>query len=156
MARDIVGGYKLNLWERLSGAPHPVKSFGASFWYETAPEAPVTETLVGEAKAEVAVVGGGYLGLSAALHLAEAGVDVALLEADEAGFGASGRNTGFVVPNLLTGLDPKLMREALGTERGDLLCRTLGEGGDLIFDLIRRHNIDCEGRQSGWIQPLHT
>ncbi|MBT6138734.1 MAG: FAD-binding oxidoreductase [Rhodospirillaceae bacterium] len=156
MARDMADGYKLNLWERLSGAPHPAKSFGASFWYETAPEAPVTETLVGEAKAEVAVVGGGYLGLSAALHLAEAGVDVALLEADEAGFGASGRNAGFVVPNLLTGLDPKLMREALGTERGDLLCRTLGEGGDLIFDLIRRHNIDCEGRQSGWIQPLHT
>ena len=50
--------------------------------------------LAGDARADVVVVGGGYTGLSAALHLAEAGRDVVLLEAHRVGFGASGRNGG--------------------------------------------------------------
>ena len=52
--------------------------------------------LAGEARADVCVVGGGYTGLSAALHLAEAGLDVVLLEAQRVGWGASGRNGGQV------------------------------------------------------------
>ena len=52
--------------------------------------------LEGDHTADVCIVGGGYTGLSAALHLAEAGFDVVLLEAHRAGFGASGRNGGQV------------------------------------------------------------
>lgn len=149
-------GYRPTLWERLAGAPHPSVSFQSTLWHATAPPGPETGPLEGEVETDVAVVGGGYLGFSTALHLAEAGVEVAVLEADEAGFGASGRNTGFVVPNLITGLDPKVMRETLGEEYGRLICEMIGEGGDLVFELIRRHGISCEAAQKGWMQPIHT
>lgn len=149
-------GYRPTLFERLAAAPHPSLSFQASFWHATAPEGPRTAPLEGEAETDVAIVGGGYFGFSTALHLAEAGVEATVLEADEPGFGASGRNTGFVVPNLLTGLDPAVVARAMGAEHGRLLCDMIGQGGDLVFELIRRHGIDCEARQSGWIQPVHT
>ena len=126
MAKIAHEGYRPTLWERVAGAPHPSYSFQASFWHATAPPPPASAPLAGAAATDVAIVGGGYLGLSTALHLAEAGVAVTVLEADEPGFGASGRNTGFVVPNLLTGLDPAGMRAALGAEHGDLLCRMVG------------------------------
>ncbi len=71
-----------------------------SAWLATSPPAPDTPPLEGERRADVAIVGGGYTGLSAALHLALAGADVALLEAVEPGWGASGRNGGMVIPGL--------------------------------------------------------
>ena len=107
-------------------------------------------------RAEIAIVGGGFLGTSTALHLAELGHDVVLLEADEPGFGASGRNTGFVVPNLLTHLDPRQMKENMGDEAGERICRILGDGAELVFDLIKRHEIECDARQAGWMQPVHA
>ena len=61
-----------------------------SLWAATATPASSFQPLVGSVRAQVAVVGGGYTGLSAALHLAERGIDVALLEASEPGWGASG------------------------------------------------------------------
>ncbi|MDG2283970.1 MAG: FAD-binding oxidoreductase [Alphaproteobacteria bacterium] len=149
-------GYRPNIWEKLAGAPHSSDSFQSSLWHAMAPQAPESSALSGEVETDVAIVGGGYLGFSTALHLAEEGVKVTLLEADEPGFGASGRNTGFVVPNLITGLDPRVMREALGEEHGRLICETIGEGAELVFELIRRHGIDCQASQSGWIQPIHT
>ena len=64
-------------------------------WYaETAIPMERFPALEGEVKADVCIVGGGYTGLSAALHLAEAGMSVVLLEAQRVGFGASGRNGG--------------------------------------------------------------
>ena len=65
-------------------------------WERTAPPPPFTAPLSGDASADVLVIGAGYTGLSAALHFAEAGVSVALLEAEGVGFGASGRNTGLL------------------------------------------------------------
>ena len=66
-------------------------------WYAaTAAPLPPFPALAGEVEADVCVVGGGYTGLSAALHLAEAGLDVVLLEAQRVGWGASGRNGGQV------------------------------------------------------------
>lgn len=149
-------GYAPNIWEKLAAAPHPSISFQSSVWHAVAPPAPSTQRLEGEARADIAIVGGGFLGLSTALHLAEAGQRVTLLEADEAGFGASGRNTGFVVPNLLTGLDPRYAKEKFGAEQGEALCRMLAEGGELVFSLIAKHGIDCWGKQTGWMQPIHT
>lgn len=64
------------------------------WWDETAP-APDWPALRGDARADVAIIGGGFTGVSAALHLAQAGADVALLEAGPPGWGASGRNGGF-------------------------------------------------------------
>lgn len=65
-------------------------------WVLTAPPAPQTAPLTDEIAADIVVIGGGYTGLSAALHLAEGGARVALLEASEIGFGGSGRNVGLV------------------------------------------------------------
>jgi len=66
---------------------HPLES---ALWAETAQPAPETHPLEGETRAEVAVVGAGYTGLSTALHLARQGVRAVVLEAEEIGYGASG------------------------------------------------------------------
>ena len=78
-------------------------------WEMTAPPAPPTSPLKGEVRADVAVVGCGYTGLSAALHLAEAGAKVVALEAVEIGFGGAGRNVGLV--NAGMWLEPRRDRE---------------------------------------------
>jgi len=65
-------------------------------WEATAPSAPVTPPLRADQTVDVAVVGAGYTGLSAALHLAAGGARVTVLEAEEVGFGGSGRNVGLV------------------------------------------------------------
>ena len=63
-------GYSPTLCERLADAPHPSISFQSSFWHASAPPGPQTERLEGEARTALAVIGGGYLGFSTALHLA--------------------------------------------------------------------------------------
>jgi glycine/D-amino acid oxidase-like deaminating enzyme len=71
-----------------------------SLWAAVTPPALELPKLVGNAEADVVVIGAGFTGLSAALHLREAGVDVAVIEAMEPGWGASGRNNGQVIPTL--------------------------------------------------------
>ena len=65
-----------------------------NFYYATTPPPPPHAALKGETRADVCIVGGGISGLSAALHLAERGFSVALLEAQHLGFGGSGRSGG--------------------------------------------------------------
>ena len=108
----------------------------------------------GEARADVVVVGGGFTGLSAALHLAEHGASVALLEAAEIGWGASGRNGGQVIPGLK--LDPDELEAVFGREPGGRLADAVGGSADLVFELIARHRIDCQPLRAGWIQAAHT
>ncbi len=73
-------------------------SLPPSLWAATAEAGPACPVLEGRESADVAIVGGGFTGLSAALYLAEAGKQVVLLEAAEPGWGASGRNGGQVNP----------------------------------------------------------
>lgn len=75
----------------MSQTPFPLSP---SLWAATAAPPPDTQPLTQSAQADVLVVGGGYAGLSTALHLAEQGVRVVVLEAREIGFGGSGRNGG--------------------------------------------------------------
>jgi glycine/D-amino acid oxidase-like deaminating enzyme len=116
-------------------------------WEASAPEAlpapPLTEDLV----AEVAIVGAGYTGLSAALHLAEAGASVVVLEGAGIGFGGSGRNVGLVNAGLW--LMPSRLRQVLGETHGPRLLSQLGEAPSLVFELIDRHAIDCQPVRSG-------
>ncbi len=125
-----------------------------SLWAATAPPAPETPPLSGEATAEVAVVGGGFTGLSAALHLAERGIAVTVLEAAEPGFGASGRNGGQVIPGLKE--DPSALLARFGETVGGRLVELASGTADFVFDLVRRHGLDCEAHQDGWILGAHT
>ncbi len=121
--------------------------FRNSLWYATAPPAPETAPFEGTAQADVVVIGAGYTGLSCALHLAEAGVQVVVLEAGEIGQGASGRNNGQVIPNL-SRVEPDALEEPF--------ARLVGESANFTFDLIRKHDMQCEAVQNGWVQPAHT
>ena len=125
-----------------------------SLWSATANPTPDCPPLRGAEETEVAIVGGGFTGLSAALHLAEAGISVTLLEAETPGWGASGRNGGQVNPGLKE--DPDAIEARFGPEMGARMVRLCGEAADLVFSLIRRHQIDCAGQQPGWIQPIHS
>ena len=121
-----------------------------SLWAATAPPGPPLVPLSGDVMADVAVIGAGFTGLSAALHLAEAGVDVVVVEARDPGFGASGRNGGQVIAGLK--YDP----DELEARFGAAVVHTAASGPDLVFDLISRFGIDCAPVRTGWIQPVHT
>ncbi len=125
-----------------------------SLWAATAPPAPETPALAGNAEADVCIVGGGFCGLSTALHLAEAGTDVVLLEAHEPGWGGSGRNGGQVIPGLK--YDPDKLAALLPGEAGERLVRFAGGTADVVFGLIERHRMDVPYTRAGWIQGAHT
>jgi glycine/D-amino acid oxidase-like deaminating enzyme len=109
--------------------------------------------LRGEVRVETVVVGGGYTGLSAALHLAERGRSVALLEAREPGWGAAGRNGGQVNAGLKH--EPDDVERALGPVYGPRLVRLAGGGPDFLFELIARHRIDCEAKRAGTLRAAY-
>lgn len=125
-----------------------------SLWTATANPASPCPPLKGTEEAEVAIIGGGFTGLSAALHLAEAGVSVRLLEAETPGWGASGRNGGQVNPGLKE--DPDTIETRFGPEMGGRMVALAGGAGDFVFRLIDRLGIDCDAAQPGWIQPVHS
>ncbi|MBO9591092.1 FAD-binding oxidoreductase [Devosia sp.] len=101
---------------------------------------------------DVAVIGGGFTGLTAARELLIAGRSVAVLEAGRIGTGASGMNAGFVVPNFAKA-DPNAVRAKLGTERGNALLRLVGDGANAVFRTIEEEGIACDARQTGWLNP---
>lgn len=125
-----------------------------SLWAATATPAPATLPLTADAQADVVIVGAGYCGLSAALHLAERGVRVTVLEAREIGFGGSGRNGGQVIPGLK--FDPSELIRMFGAERGGRLVDFGAGTADAVFDLIEKHRMDVPHVRKGWIQGAHT
>jgi glycine/D-amino acid oxidase-like deaminating enzyme len=126
----------------------------ANLWEETAIAAPPTPPLDGSHKTDVLVVGAGYLGLSASLHLAEAGVAVVALDAEAPGWGASGRNGGQIIPGLK--YDPDELEAMLGRERGERLWRFAGATADTVFALVERHGLQAEAKRTAWVQGLHS
>ena len=124
-----------------------------SLWAATASAGPALEPLEASASADICIVGGGYAGLSTALHLAERGVKAIVLEAREPGWGASGRNGGQVIPGLKYDPD-ELDRMVPG--RGPELVDFAGRTADTVFDLIERHGMDVPRTRTGWIQGAHT
>lgn len=116
-------------------------------WEKTAPASQPFEPVIGEMVTDVAIIGGGYTGLSAALHLAEQGTDALVIEAKEIGYGGAGRNVGLVNAGLW--LMPSDVISKLGKNIGEELIRVLGASPDLVFDLIEKHNIQCEASRTG-------
>ena len=116
-------------------------------WEASAPPAPQTSALTGQVEVEVAIIGGGYTGCSAALHLAQGGASVAVLEAVDIGFGGSGRNVGLV--NAGMWVMPSVIQRELGPERGMKLLQLLGQAPAVVFDLVQRHGMACEAWHHG-------
>ncbi|MDX8439477.1 NAD(P)/FAD-dependent oxidoreductase [Mesorhizobium australafricanum] len=131
------------------------RSTGLSLWHATAPDRRDRPPLEGRLDVDLAIVGGGFAGLSTALHVAERGISVALLEAEIIAWGATGRNAGFVVPNFAK-MDPSAIIAHLGPDHGGRLIDFAAGSADLVFDLVKRHGIDCHAQQNGWIQPAHS
>jgi glycine/D-amino acid oxidase-like deaminating enzyme len=121
-----------------------------SLYAETAGPAPETPPLDQDRHASVGIIGGGFTGLSAALHLAEQGVDVVVLEANEPGWGASGRNGGQVNPGLKH--DPDQIEADFGPDLGGRMIALSGDAPNVVFDLIQRHQIACSALQSGTLR----
>jgi glycine/D-amino acid oxidase-like deaminating enzyme len=119
-------------------------------WEATAPPAPPTSPLKGQVRADVAVVGCGYTGLSAALRLAESGAKVVALEAVEIGFGGAGRNVGLV--NAGMWVMPREFPKALGADYGERALTLLGGAPALVWETIKKHAIDCDPVRSGTLQ----
>ena len=121
----------------------------ASAWTHSVEPLPATPPLAGDRRADVVVVGAGYTGLSAALHLAERGAEVAVLDAAEPGWGASGRNGGQIIPGLKH--DPDELERQFGDETGRRMWEIAGGAADAVFDLVARYKIACHAERCGWI-----
>ena len=121
-----------------------------SVWRIGASEAPLTAPLAESVHVDVAIVGAGFTGVSAALALAEGGARVAVLEARELGQGGSGLNGGQVIPGLK--LDPSELLARFGPERGGDVVRFVMGTADALFQQVARHGIECDAQRHGWIQ----
>ncbi len=122
-------------------------AFTDSYYLATAKPAPSGPTLQGEVRADLCVVGGGCTGLSAALHAAQAGLSVVLLEGGRIGWGASGRNGGQIIPGLRLGA-PDLIAKYGRTEAKALFDLAM-QARTLVLDLIARHDIACDLKLTG-------
>lgn len=123
-------------------------------WDISAAEPDIAGTYLAEGPVDLAVVGAGYTGLSTALHAAQLGLSVQVLEADQIGAGGSGRNVGLV--NAGSWLPPAQVRRALGATWGDRFLTSFGAAPGQVFDLIERSQIRCAPTRSGTIHAAHA
>lgn len=103
---------------------------------------------------DLAIVGGGFMGLASAYHAARQGLGVHVFEAGRIGEGASGLNGGQVIPGLK--YDPEWLIGHFGAIRGEALIQFAAGTADAVFDLIRDENLAVPHNRNGWIQACHT
>ncbi|RYH09321.1 FAD-binding oxidoreductase [Tropicimonas sp. IMCC6043] len=125
-----------------------------SYWPSTVSERHAWPRLDGAMRADIAIVGGGYTGLSAALHLAEAGADVALIDANAPGWGASGRNGGFCCLGG-TALDADGLARRYGAEDTQCFFDAERAAIDLVADLLDRLGIEADTGSRGETMLAH-
>ena len=120
----------------------PDGGYPASYYTDTAHSLPPFPSLAGAETCDVCVIGGGYTGLSTALHLASRGYDVILLEARRLGFGASGRNGGQVGSGQRVEQDD--LENMVGQDHAHQLWALGEESKSTVQELIAKHSIDCD------------
>lgn len=113
-----------------------------------------TNILEEKIKTDIAIIGGGFTGTSAALRVAENGVDVTLLEAEFNGFGGSGRNVGLTNAGLWK--NPDEIEKIVGKPYGERLNALLADAPSLVHQLISDHNIECEALRNGSLHLAHS
>ena len=118
-----------------------------SIWNTTAVETEPSQNSAVEGQVDVAIVGGGFTGLSTALHCAKKGLSCHVLEASQIGFGGSGRNVGLV--NAAAWLPPQDVRKILGEDDGDRFISHFSRAPDYVFSLIEKYQIQCNATQTG-------
>ncbi|MFF5369497.1 NAD(P)/FAD-dependent oxidoreductase [Streptomyces sp. NPDC013187] len=127
------------------------------YWLDTAPQGPDRSRTEVSGDVDVAVVGAGLTGLSAALHLARKGAKVAVLEKDTVAFGASGRNGGMATTGLSIGTRDAVARYGFETARRYL--GTYHDAVDTIEQLVVEEEIDCDFARTGKLvlasKPAH-
>ena len=117
-------------------------------WHATAVEAPSLPRLEGDLEAEIAIVGAGYTGLTTALRLAERGHQPVVVEAEQAGFGGSGRNLGHCTPTLHYWPYAKIAK-FYGEDYARRFIRLQTGAADQVFSLIEQYQIECEAVRNG-------
>ncbi|MEQ6289546.1 NAD(P)/FAD-dependent oxidoreductase [Vogesella sp. GCM10023246] len=118
-----------------------VEHTGSYYAYSANPS-PERPALRGSLRADVCIIGAGYTGISTALHLAEAGFKVVVLEAARVGWGASGRNGGQIVNSYSRDIDVIEARHGADTARK--LGAMAFEGGKIIRERIEKYGIQCD------------
>jgi gamma-glutamylputrescine oxidase len=127
-----------------------------NWYYASTPRTEHHAALAGEHRCDVCIVGGGISGLSAALHLAERGLRVALLEGRHLGFGGSGRSGGQAIFGYAC--EQSTLEKAVGFADAKRLWDVSIEGMSLQRELIARHGIDCDyvpGHMIVGMKPRH-
>lgn len=135
----------MRLYEPMAYGPDPIAE---SFWPTTVERCPEHAPLSGEVRAEVAVIGAGFTGLNTALSLAEAGRDVVVLEAEQPGWGASGRNGGFCC---LGGAKagPSTLLRRFGETQTAAYYQAERAAVDHVAALLERHDIAADTHSDG-------
>jgi gamma-glutamylputrescine oxidase len=113
-----------------------------SYYAASANPSPERPPLHGAVQGDVCVVGAGYTGLSTALHLAEKGYKVTVIEGARVGWGASGRNGGQIVNGLNASLGT--IERRYGADTAAFVGRLVREGGRIIRGFVERYRIDCD------------
>jgi len=126
----------------------------ANLYEQTTAIGPQTERLTGSVETDFLIIGAGYTGLTASIHAARAGTKTVIIEAQDIGFGGSGRNHGHCVP-VLGFINPDAFIQKLGKERGERLTSLLVHSGAKVFSLVNQYEIACEAAPTGALQLAH-
>lgn len=125
-----------------------------ALWRDTCREAHDAGPLRSDLAVDLAIIGGGFTGCSAALTAASAGASVCLLEAHDIGHGGSGRNVGLVNAGLW--LPPEEIRSHIGQDAGDRLIDLLASAPSEVMNLIEKHDIGCDLVRNGTLHCAHS
>jgi len=118
-----------------------------SYYAASANSSPERPPLHGANEADICIIGAGYTGLSAGLHLAEAGFKVVILEQAKVGWGASGRNGGQIVHSYSRDID--VIEQSYGKEMAKPLAEMMFEGAKIIRERVAKYNIQCDLKTGG-------
>ncbi len=129
----------------------PADRFNDSWYRASAKAFPRQPRLKGAARADVGIVGGGFTGLSAAIELARAGFDVTLLEAEDIGYGCSGRSGGQIGTEFSCGIEK--VEKLVGREIAELAFQVGEDAKSLIRERVDTYGIECE-LKLGYLHPI--